>query len=358
MTYSDVVGLTSGLLQLAVACYALRLSSRFGTARVGWLVFGAFSLLALVHSFLAVNPFRATLEPGIVPDLTYGVVSVLLLISIARLEGFLRKRWQADTVAHQNLTVWETQVEGQVAELSRANAELLRADARLQSELVEQKRITEEQETTFQTLLTAARQTENDLLQTVTSLQTKVSEHQQKLAAARQAGMAEVADRLLATIDALGLIAGDLAKSRTAHVVHTAQLLQKRPRHPDPLTPSPRRKRLPESLAQLARRLAAEQSALAQRIDSIRHGLERVREAAAAGAPTLSAEALELATAEAAANSSSLAANPAAMGETDFRDHLIHNVTETGTEVLSRETEAATEDEETDRVPGASEARA
>ncbi len=356
MTYSDVVGLISGLLQLAVACYALRLSRRFGTARVGWLVFGAFSLLAVVHSFLAINPFRASLEPGIVPDLTYGLVSILLLTSIARLENSLRKRWQAENEAHQNLSAWESQVEDQVAKLTKSNSDLLRTDARLQSELAEQKRIREEQATTFQTLMTAARQTENDLLQTVSALQAKAAEHQQALGAAHQAGMAEVAHRLFESVDALGLIAGHLAKSRTSQVVRAAKLVPKRPRHSDGLTPDPRGKKLPASLAQLARRLADDQSALRQKIESIRQGLEQIRKAAASGAMSHSPEELAFATAPAETDSP-LDENPREQNQPDFRDHLIHNVTETGTEVIQDELEPASQDEATDSVPDASEAR-
>ena len=36
-------------LQFLVAGYALRLNRIFGTARVGWSLFWAFSLLALLH---------------------------------------------------------------------------------------------------------------------------------------------------------------------------------------------------------------------------------------------------------------------------------------------------------------------
>ena len=49
MSVSDLIGLISGLLQFAVACYAVRVSRRFGVPRVGWPFFAAFSLLAIAH---------------------------------------------------------------------------------------------------------------------------------------------------------------------------------------------------------------------------------------------------------------------------------------------------------------------
>ncbi|MGA2823359.1 MAG: hypothetical protein ABSE72_07505, partial [Bacteroidales bacterium] len=49
MSFPEIMGLVTGLLQFIVAGYALRLNRIFGTARVGWSLFWAFSLLALLH---------------------------------------------------------------------------------------------------------------------------------------------------------------------------------------------------------------------------------------------------------------------------------------------------------------------
>jgi hypothetical protein len=55
------MNLISGLLQFAVAGYALRLNRIFGTARVGWSLFWAFSLLALLHVVQSATVFN----PGV-----------------------------------------------------------------------------------------------------------------------------------------------------------------------------------------------------------------------------------------------------------------------------------------------------
>ena len=52
MSHSLIISSISGLLQFAVACYALRLYHRFGSSRVGWSLFGAFLLLASLRVFL------------------------------------------------------------------------------------------------------------------------------------------------------------------------------------------------------------------------------------------------------------------------------------------------------------------
>lgn len=58
MNYTDVI-ITSiaGLLQLSVAGHAFRLAGRFGVVRVGWSLFGAFAMLAMVHLIESVKLF-------------------------------------------------------------------------------------------------------------------------------------------------------------------------------------------------------------------------------------------------------------------------------------------------------------
>ena len=46
----------AGTLQLCVAIYAIRLNRLYGSARVGWSLFWAFSLLALLHFVQSVTP--------------------------------------------------------------------------------------------------------------------------------------------------------------------------------------------------------------------------------------------------------------------------------------------------------------
>ena len=53
--FTEVMGFIASVLQFVVAGYALRLNRIFGTARVGWSLFWAFSLLALLHLFQSIN---------------------------------------------------------------------------------------------------------------------------------------------------------------------------------------------------------------------------------------------------------------------------------------------------------------
>ena len=92
MNYSDIVGAISGILQFVVACYALRVSRIFGIARVGWVFFGAFSLLAAAHVLLSLQPFGLKVQLGPTVNIMYEVVSVLLLANIAQMEALLWRR--------------------------------------------------------------------------------------------------------------------------------------------------------------------------------------------------------------------------------------------------------------------------
>ena len=54
------MSLAAGLLQFAVACYALRLNRLFGATRVGWSLFAAFSAMALLRLLLSLDLFRGS----------------------------------------------------------------------------------------------------------------------------------------------------------------------------------------------------------------------------------------------------------------------------------------------------------
>jgi septal ring factor EnvC (AmiA/AmiB activator) len=361
MNYLDLSGLLSGLLQLAVACYALRLSWRFGTARVGWLVFGAFSLLALFHTLLAVNPFRVGLESGVIPDLAYGVVSVLLLTSIVRLESSLKKHWQNQREERRSLSEWESQVESQVAglartnlevaktnedltktnsEISKTNDELRRLNTKLQVEAAEQKQLREQSEQTYQGLLTAARQTEKDLLQTIATLLAESAEQKQALATARQAGRGETAALLLEAVEALGSLLRDRAKSCTARIVQASKPARSRAATAGAAKPSTPRKRLPDSLAQLARNLSDDQAVLLRDIDSLKARLEQIKTTGTIPSLPAAAESTE-----------------SAELKTDFHGLLLQSVTDTGTEPIPNAPETGAKSP-AESAPAPSEVRA
>jgi len=88
----DLVLVVAGLLQLCVAVYAMRLNRVFGPARVGWSLFAAFLLLAVLHLVQAVT--QPTLAVGVQLDyeVVYALISLLLLTGMAHLHGVLRQQ--------------------------------------------------------------------------------------------------------------------------------------------------------------------------------------------------------------------------------------------------------------------------
>jgi len=111
MNQSDIIIITfTGLLQLSVAGYGMRLTRRFGVAKVGWSLFSAFALLAVVHLFEAVQQFNTGREFGIGIEIIYAFASFLLLAGLAHLEAVLKERERLERQAHK------LQAVGQLAE--------------------------------------------------------------------------------------------------------------------------------------------------------------------------------------------------------------------------------------------------
>src|SRR5215831_19099454 len=91
LAYSDAVTWIAGTLQLSVACYALRLNRLFGAARVGWSMFSAFLLLAILH-LLQSTHVMTPLTEGAKVDAIYALVSMLLLTGMLHIECLLKER--------------------------------------------------------------------------------------------------------------------------------------------------------------------------------------------------------------------------------------------------------------------------
>ncbi len=99
MNHTDtIIVWIAGLSQLSVACYAMRLNRHFGTARVGWSLFSAFALLALLHLIQALAPGNGI---GIKIEVGYALISFLLLIGLAHIETMLKERQQAERQAQK-----------------------------------------------------------------------------------------------------------------------------------------------------------------------------------------------------------------------------------------------------------------
>lgn len=112
----------AALLETAVAGYALRLHRLFGATRVGWSIFAAFGMMALVHLLLPLD-LTASGQPGgnlLIP----GIVTLLLLIGMVHVEMVLRQRAQAqeDEVRVRNECDFRNQE--RIAVLTLRNREL------------------------------------------------------------------------------------------------------------------------------------------------------------------------------------------------------------------------------------------
>lgn len=131
---TTIIDAAAGILQLMVAGYALRLNRAFGMARVGWSLFCAFGLLALLHFVQAAAicvPWAAT---GRMVAVIFLLVPVLLFTGMMHLETLLQKR------ALQEQTDSRRRVKLEL-ELTKKTGYLMRAIEGLDSEMAERKRM-------------------------------------------------------------------------------------------------------------------------------------------------------------------------------------------------------------------------
>jgi flagellar biosynthesis GTPase FlhF len=195
MSYSDIVGAISGILQFVVACYALRVSRIFGIARVGWVFFGAFSLLAAAHVLLSIQPFGLKVQLGpTVINIMYEVVSVLLLANIAQMEALLWRRRQKLKADAKTQSEGELKVNQQIADLTTGKEAAQQTVARLQTEMAQLNQTLEQErqahtqaalaqaaefEKHFQEQLAASRKAEEELRTIAASLQAELAQQKQ-----------------------------------------------------------------------------------------------------------------------------------------------------------------------------------
>ena len=133
MSFQAVMGFVSGALQFIVAGYALRLNRIFGTARVGWSLFWAFSLLALLHLIQPMMSFNNATQLGIEIEVMYSLVSLLLLTGMVHIETVLKERLRMEQEEERLRGGLEFMVKEKTAHLSRAIEDL-------QSEITERKK--------------------------------------------------------------------------------------------------------------------------------------------------------------------------------------------------------------------------
>src|SRR6266496_892988 len=124
------IALIGGALELTVPSYALRLVRRFGAQHVGWFVVIAFASLAMLHLVGPLELMWAGPAWRAVPDVIYGIASVLLLIGMGHLDTLFSERERARGNEARLQSRWQSQVNA--TELLRANQELLAQIAQLE----------------------------------------------------------------------------------------------------------------------------------------------------------------------------------------------------------------------------------
>jgi PAS domain S-box-containing protein len=139
MGFIEVMDWMAGALQFIVAGYALRLNRLFGSVRVGWSLFWAFLLLALLHLVQAFVPLEVANVSQLQNEvaMSYALISLLLLTSMVHLEKLLKERLKVEQKEQQMVAVLELEVQKKTEWLTRA------VEA-LQTEIDERKRTEKE----------------------------------------------------------------------------------------------------------------------------------------------------------------------------------------------------------------------
>jgi len=134
MAIPDTMNLVAGMMQFIVAGYALRLNRIFGSDRVGWSLFCAFALLALLHLAQSFAVFKTGEQSVITMEATYALISLLLLTGMAHIESLFKERLRLE---QEEIRLRA----GLEAEVEKKTAHLMRAIEVLQAEIDERKRM-------------------------------------------------------------------------------------------------------------------------------------------------------------------------------------------------------------------------
>lgn len=133
MNFTTALGFTAGFLQFGVAGYALLLNRRYGTRRVGWSLFWAFLLLALLHVTQLAMVHTTRELYALQTDVMNTLVSLLLLIGMIHLDAMFKERRRTE--------LEEQRIRGELeSEVKKKTSYLLRAIEGLQAEMDQRKR--------------------------------------------------------------------------------------------------------------------------------------------------------------------------------------------------------------------------
>ena len=126
MTGQHLYAIVVGLLPCAIPPYAYRLTRTFGTKRVGWVLFAAFSLLAALQLVRAFVILGWVADPRLTFDILNVLIPVLLLIGMVHIEMLFRERLRLEGDERRRRAELEVEVQKRTAELDCANDELQR----------------------------------------------------------------------------------------------------------------------------------------------------------------------------------------------------------------------------------------
>lgn len=181
MSYSDIIGSISGVLQFAVAVYALRVSRMAGMSRVGWMFCGSFSLLALVHVLISVHPFGIDLHLDSTVNFLYELISILILANIAQVEVLIRRRQHEVRQAHHAQSESESRLALELSDARKSRDELRSSVTRLQSELDHQKHVEADLRQAHEKELTALRDSEEQSLAALGGARAELDQNKRQL---------------------------------------------------------------------------------------------------------------------------------------------------------------------------------
>ena len=126
MNESYITGCIASVLQFIVAGYALRLNRRYGIDRVGWSLFCAFALLALLQLIQSTAASDVVVNSALEINVTYALISFLLLLGMLHLETMLKERLRMERVEKKLRAELELEVKAKTAHLTRALDELMK----------------------------------------------------------------------------------------------------------------------------------------------------------------------------------------------------------------------------------------